>query len=241
VVRRLAGPVTAGFHRVAWDLKYPSLQPWKPGAKDSSGVLAAPGRYTVSLARRVDGAWTNLEQEQEFEVKRMREGTLEGAGPDAVVAFLKQVAEMQRVLQGATSAIDETARKLQGMREALMRSTVDDLGLEDRTRALERRLGEIRERIHGNGLRRRMADPGPVSIARRLSVAVNGTNRQTYGPTPTHRKSFEIARQQFADLRKELDRLIGTEVLMLEAELEAAGLPWTPGRAVPEPRVAPMP
>jgi len=243
VVRRLSGPVTAGFHRVAWDLKYPSVSPWKSGEKkkDSSGVLAAPGRYTVSLARRVDGVWTSLEQEQSFEVVRMREGTLEGASPAAVVAFLKQAAETQRALQGATSAIDETARRLQGMREALMRSTVDDVALEDRTRELERLLGELREQLHGNRRRRSMADPGPVSVARRLDVAVNGTRRQTYGPTPTHRKSLEIALEQFAELRKELDRLIGTDVPRLEADLEAVGLPWTPGRAVPEPRVAPLP
>ena len=28
VVRRLSGPVKAGFHRVAWDLRYPPVEPW---------------------------------------------------------------------------------------------------------------------------------------------------------------------------------------------------------------------
>ena len=100
---------------------------------------------------------------------------------------------------------------------------------------MERRLGELRELLHGNSRRRSMADPGPVSIARRLGVADTGTRRQTYGPTPTHRQSLEIATVQFAELKTDLDRLIGTDLQRLEAEMDVAGVPWTPGRAIPDP------
>ena len=30
IIRRIEGPVTAGFHRVAWDLRYPVSSPWTP-------------------------------------------------------------------------------------------------------------------------------------------------------------------------------------------------------------------
>jgi photosystem II stability/assembly factor-like uncharacterized protein len=61
VVRRLSGPVEAGFHRVAWNLRYPSPDPWKPKKENDeeedepSGFLVSPGSYSVSLAKRVDG------------------------------------------------------------------------------------------------------------------------------------------------------------------------------------------
>ncbi|MFC1778397.1 glycosyl hydrolase, partial [Pseudomonadota bacterium] len=59
VVRKLEGPAKAGFHRVAWDLRYPESTPWTDKPQDNyivfSGPLAAPGDYTVSLATRING------------------------------------------------------------------------------------------------------------------------------------------------------------------------------------------
>ena len=116
VVRRLTGPVEAGFHRVAWDLRYPSPEPWKPKGeasdrwKDTRGFLAAPGIYTVSLARRVDGTVTDLGKRRMFEVAPLRKGTLPGASPDEVAAFSRELSEMERVARGARSAIDDALK-----------------------------------------------------------------------------------------------------------------------------------
>jgi photosystem II stability/assembly factor-like uncharacterized protein len=57
VVRRVRGPVKAGIHRVAWDLRYPAFEPtdlepsteYNPYADVPLGPAAAPGTYTVSL------------------------------------------------------------------------------------------------------------------------------------------------------------------------------------------------
>jgi hypothetical protein len=51
VVRRITGPVSGGFHRVAWDLRYPAANPTSlakagdlaPWDRAPSGPLAAPG------------------------------------------------------------------------------------------------------------------------------------------------------------------------------------------------------
>ena len=60
-----------------------------------------------------------------------------------------------------------------------------------------------------------------------------GNRLSTYGPTPTHRRQFEIAKDQFAALREQLTQLVDTDLPALEAQLDAAGVPWTPGRGVP--------
>jgi len=239
VVRHLTGPVDSGIHRVAWDLRRPSHAPWGQGAGDAweqrrnRGVLASPGTYTVSLAKRVDGVVTDLGLGQRFEVVPMREGTLSGASPEAAAAFLAELSGVQRATDGARAAIDDTLKRLGGIKEVLDRSTVDDPSLHHEARALERRLHALRERLSGDRQRGRMGDPGPVSIARRVEVASMGTRSSTYGPTPTHRMSLDIARESFADLRRDLDRLIGEELPALEHQLDAAGVPWTPGRTAP--------
>ena len=47
IVQRIEGPAKAGFHRVAWDLRYPNTSPWKPEPPTDehmpvSGPLAEP-------------------------------------------------------------------------------------------------------------------------------------------------------------------------------------------------------
>ncbi|RMG84036.1 MAG: glycosyl hydrolase, partial [Bacteroidetes bacterium] len=85
VVRRVEGPTTKGFHRVAWDLKYPSpfaiaLNQPKPENPEPqpSGLMAAPGTYSVSLFKEVDGKMYELAKPQNFEVVPMKKGSLPG-------------------------------------------------------------------------------------------------------------------------------------------------------------------
>jgi hypothetical protein len=163
----------------------------------------------------------------------MREGTLPGASPEAAAAFLEELTHVQRATSGARAAIDDTLKRLGGIKEVLDRSDVEDLGLRDQARALEQRLRSMREELTGNRQRGRMGDPGPISISRRVEVASMGTRSSTYGPTPTHCMSLDLAKAAFADLRCELDRLVGEELPALELELDAAGVPWTPGRTAP--------
>jgi hypothetical protein len=100
---------------------------------------------------------------------------------------------------------------------------------------MEDRFLDLRERLAGSRERRRMGDPGPVSVARRLAVVVSGTAQSTHGPTATHLQALEIAREEFEETRNELNLLIDTELPALERRLDEAGVPWTPGRGAPSP------
>jgi hypothetical protein len=235
VVRRLESPGKAGFQRIAWDLRYATHEPWSEQPevdrwRPPQGVMAAPGTYTVSLAKRIDGALVDLEQEQSFEVVPWRDPAIPGAPADETVAFLKRLGDLDREVQSAGRTIDETATRLRAIRETLPRSTVEDTALDDRVRALEDRLAGLKLVLSGDPRRALMSQGGPVPIRRRLDVAKIGNRYSLYGPTPTHVRSFEIASERFAALERDLATLVETDLADLERDVEAAGLPWTPGR-----------
>ena len=87
VVRRLTGPVKAGFHRVAWDLRYPppepsSLEPFDPSnpfVEPPRGPTVVPGTYTVSLAQHHDGEVTPLGEPRSFDAVPIGTATLPAA------------------------------------------------------------------------------------------------------------------------------------------------------------------
>ena len=242
-VRTIEGPAKAGFHRVAWDLRYPTTRAIEEvasrgtGGDDaddaSSGFLAPPGSYTVTLAKKIDGRVTDLGGPTPFEVVKMREGTLPGTAPIEVAAFMREVATLQRAVTAAAEAVELGFKRIANLETALARSTIDPGGLDSELAALKSRLYTLEEALEGNTSQRQMGEPRPPSISRRLGVVTMGDRLSTYGPTLTHRRSFEIATGEFRDVREGLEALLEVDLPVLEAKMEAAGVPWTPGRPLP--------
>jgi len=237
VIRQVEGPLGSGFHRVAWDLRHPRSNPWTPQVNepdyiDYPGPLAAPGRYTVSLARRVDGRLVDLGQSQAFEVVPVVERGLPGAPPDEVAAFNVRLDGLRRQVMGAGAGIGAALTELGAIKATLPRSGAP-AALHEQAHRIEVELKGIQEALSGNERRGLYGDPGPVSVNARIQAALAGTFRSTYGPTPTHLRSLEIAETAFAGLEEQLGRLLHDDLPALRAQLDANGVPWTPGRGIP--------
>ncbi len=236
VVRKLEGPAEAGFHRVAWDLRYPESTPWTSKPEDSyivmSGPLAAPGNYTVSMAARINGELKDTGQQSEILVKMMRQNSLATASPEEVAAFSQRLDDMLRKGKGAEAAIKTLLAELAAVKQTLLRSGTQG-DLRATARALELELMDLQLALSGDARRDLANAGGPVSISRRLNVAQMGTAFSSYGPAPMHEQSLEIAERSFASVQSALDRIFAVDVPALREALDKAGVPWTPGRGVP--------
>ncbi|MGD8439806.1 MAG: glycosyl hydrolase [Holophagae bacterium] len=241
VVRTVTGPVTEGFHRVAWDLHYPSTEavelvtsepdPWERGGR---GVTAPPGRYTVTLSKRADGVVTDLAGPVSFDVVRVFPGSLAGTPPAETAAYMQRVAELNRSVTAADEALKNAFDRLTRLSEAFAGSTVDPGTLDTELESLRQRLYDLDEKLAGNRTVEEFSLPRPPTIAQRLRMAGASDGQSDYGPTATHRRQLEIAEQEYAALLPQLRQLLEVDLPALEAKLEAAGAPWTPGRPLPE-------
>jgi hypothetical protein len=194
--------------------------------------LAEPGRYTVSLAKRINGVLNDLGQEQSFDVVPTVERGQPGASPDVVVAFNLRVDDLRRQVQGAGSSVAATLTELGAIKATLLRSGAP-AALHEEAHRLEVEFKTLKDLMGGNERRDNYNDIGPVPISARITHALMGTYRSTYGPTPDHVRSIEIAESGFADVRSRMDRVIDTDLPALRARLDEHGVPWTPGRGVP--------
>ena len=244
LVRRLEGPAKSGFHRVTWDLRWPVMGAWRPPREGGGnpfrrpqGWLAAPGTYTVELAKRENGGMTPLTEPQSFVVKPLHDDpadfAIEGMAPAQVADFFVEVGGFQRRISGAAATLQEAERRVGAMLDILDRNPPDDAALRREAQDLMRRVIDLRYELQGHELKEALGEPLRTSIMGRLDVVMTGNRLSTYGPTPTHRRSFEIAKEQLDALAENLERLAETDVPALADKLEAAGLPWTPGQGVP--------
>ena len=244
VVRRISGPTGAGFHRVAWDLRYPPADPVSldvpsdenPFSSPPQGPMVSPGSYRVSLAKRVGGKLVDLGPAQPFSAAPLGTPSLPDKDRAATLEFQQKTASLQRAVLGAVQVASDTQKQLALVKKAIDDTTKADAKLMDEARALEQRLADIRTALNGDATVRRRNEPTPPSIVERVQGIVYGHWTSTSGATATHNQNYAIAAAAFAPVLEQLRVLVEVDLKALTDNLEAIGAPWTPGRV---PRWAP--
>ncbi len=237
VVRNIEAPVEAGFHRVTWDLRYPPVEAWVPEDEreeqwiPTAGVLVAPGSFSVSMQRRVDGVLSDLDQSQRFDVVSIRKPTLTGSTQEQRVVFDNQVNELARATEGTVKTIDAIVGELDAAKEVLLSSTADP-SLYEIANSIQKRIQAERDRLTNNEARQLYNDFDEMTVTTRLFHARFAPTTNAYGPTPAQRGSLRIARSLYDDVTRQLSNLVDVEYAGLKVALDAAGVPWSPGRGI---------
>jgi len=237
VVRRFSGPATAGFHRVAWDLRFADARPTdlKPPGDDlfdnpRVGPMAAPGTYTVTVAKRVAGTSTTLGAPQTFTAEPLGAGSLPAPDREAVMAFARKTARLQRAVFGAVDAATEAQTRIDHLKKALIDTPAADPRLLDDLLAVETGLKDLRVPLEGDTVRSRRNEPTPPSVVDRVQQVVGGHWFSTSAPTSTHQRNYDIAAAEFSPVLTALRTLIDADLKAIENAAESAGAPYTPGR-----------
>ncbi|PYQ27207.1 MAG: glycosyl hydrolase [Acidobacteria bacterium] len=236
VIRRVSGPVTAGFHRVAWDLRYPPPSPIEltPPEIDvfsppPGGPLAVPGKYTVRLAKRIDGVETSLGEPKTFNVVPLYLSIMNESDRNAVLAFQKKAERLQKAVMGAARVTADALVRVQHVRRALDEIEGPDPKLVAQVNAVDKTLHDIDDALNGDPVLRGHQEADKPSLVERISNAVNGFTT-TSAPTATHQESLAIAEKEFVPLLDKLRRTIEVDLAAIEKTLNERGAPWTPGR-----------
>ena len=236
VVRRMTVPAAKGLHRVAWNLRYPTVEPtvleaarresWE---RDSAGPMVVPGTFTVTLQKKVDGTLTTIAGPQTFGVESLEMASLPEKDKAALLAFQKKAGALQRAMMGAGAAAEDALGNLKYIRKALLDAPKADPKLAEAARAIEKRIQDQLTVLVGDMTRAMRSEPTEPSLMERISAQLDAT-----GPiTATAKRGYDIAAEAFGKLVEDMRQTIDVDLKKLQGELEAAGAPWTPGRGVP--------
>ena len=237
VIRRIEGENKKGFHRTAWDLRYPPTDAIRNENDISGGyigAMVAPGKYTVTVSKEEDGEITDLSQAMSFQVERAFSGSLAGADPKETAAFWRETERLNKSTTAARQVLHNALEKVNLMQKALVRVPTAPGNLDNELHELRQSLLALDEQLNGNRSKEQVGEKTKPTIADRQSVASSGTFGSTYGPTPLHRQSLEIAGEEFKQLKKDLDEIVNTKLPKMEKALRDAGAPWMEGQSIPE-------
>ena len=237
VIKRVEGKNNKGFNRVAWDLRFPATDAIlneSDTKRNYRGAMVAPGEYTVTLSKEIDGITTDLSEPMKFKVERMYKGALIGANPDVTAAFWRETEKLNRSLSAATKILNSTLTKIGLMEKALERTPAAPGNLDKQLYDLKQALYVIDEKMNGNRSKDEVGEKNNPTVLSRLEIATWGSFGSTYGPTRDQKQSLEIAESEFLELKKELDVILNVKLPAFEKALMEAGAPWVAGQPIPE-------
>jgi hypothetical protein len=198
--------------------------------------MAAPGTYTVTLEKRVEGKTTAAAGRQTFEVRAAASTQLTASDRKALDQFLRDATALQRAALGSSRLVETSLDRLALVKKAIDTSRAADTKLADEARALQERLRVLQVTLDGDAALARRNYPTSPALVDRSGYLVNAHWASTSAPTATSRRQYELASADLTKLLADLRPIVEKDLPALEAKLDAVGAPWTPGRVPVWPR-----
>jgi photosystem II stability/assembly factor-like uncharacterized protein len=233
VINKISQKASQGSHRMAWNFSH--FNPYSisdsPSRYRGGGALAKPGTYQASLSLVQNGEVTPLDGPISFEVKALREGVLKGISHEEYNAYLTEITQVYKSISAVRDVLSESGKMHKAMVTALAQAKILPGTLEPKLEALKLDLTRINQSISGSPSRREVGERNPAGIQSFLSNAMVGL-RNSYGPTPLHKKSLKIAKELLVQLRAEVKSISEVRIPEIEAALKAADAPYILGQGI---------
>ncbi|MEK6480361.1 glycosyl hydrolase [Catalinimonas sp. 4WD22] len=236
LVRKLNAPAKKGLQRINWDLRFASVNPitlstpsfYNPFAGKDEGTLVAPGEYTVTLSKSVNGEITPLAEAVTFTVKPLEDRSIPLGDPQVKIAFQQDVNELYRKVQASQQILGEINSQLKHMEAAAKKASLPQEQISDKMMRIKEKMREIEVALNTDLAASKLDMDKPPTVGNRVGMLVYEQFYSTSPPTQTHQDSYKIAKEEFTPVLAQIKEVAQQDVPELQQMLEEAGAPYTP-------------
>jgi photosystem II stability/assembly factor-like uncharacterized protein len=232
IIRRLKGENSEGISRVTWDLRLMSPDPIEKASDkvaERGSWLAMPGKYSVTLSRRVDGVESVLAGPVEFKCSPLGMPSIPNDRKE-LLTFENKASKLQRTILGALNVLNDSRTRVGLLKTTLMQTSQATPELYQRLLDIQERLTILHREFTGDEVAARYNENGPPTLLGYVDAMTQGFWSSTASPTGIEQKAYDIAADEFTTLYGSLRQMVETEMPKLDKELDQLGAPWTPGR-----------
>lgn len=242
IVRKLSAGASEGSSRITWDLTYADHNEvnlagdkFDPNSAGGSGILAMPGKYSVSMSMVFHEQEKELAGPIEFMVKVLNNTTLPATNREELVAFQNKVSLLVNAVNGAEQFANELMERTQYVKQAIQNTPGAPFTLMAEADKVEKNLHAILWSLNGQEPKASEEEnwPAPPPVKLRLGAILEASYGNTSSPTQTQRDQYALLEEEFPPILAQLKEIAEKDLKTLEDEMDRLGAPWTPGR-VPE-------
>lgn len=233
VVRKLMGNNSEGINRITWDLRYSSLDPVtdsSPSDGKNAAWFVLPGKYSVTMSKRIDGIETQLGSEVGFVCKPLGTPAIPAKDRSVLVAFQQQASHLQRAVFATNKYANDLRSKIGAIKTSLMQSQNHTGSLYEKVRNLEIQLTGIKRKFSSDEIISRRNDIAPPGILARMNSLTESFISSYADVTETQKKAYSIAVDEFESEYAALKKISQQELPELFMVLEKIGAPVIPGQ-----------
>jgi hypothetical protein len=190
-----------------------------------------PGKYTVTMALRVNGTVTPIAGSQTFNVTVEGRENMSATELQALSDFQKKVSDLQRSVGAAAAASSEAKTRIGQLKRSALEAPVDNAKLIAQSEALDNEIDSIINTLRGG---RENSDIPPPSISERVNYIAERIRLSTVKPTQTQMQQYELSNSEFQPVLARLRKLVDMDLPAFEKALAAAGAPLVPGQLPPD-------
>ncbi len=242
IVKKIYEKPKKGLQRIKWDLRYNPRDPvslgsssfYNPFAGKNEGNLVNPGTYSVEMELLINGQIEQLMPPVAFNVKALNNTVIPNLNREDKVAFQTEIMVLTAEIDAVSLMISEMNNKIKYMKEAAKLANAPNTDLMTPLFALEENLKNLSLKMYGDRLKSRLDIDEVPTPAQRIGGINYEQKYSTAPPTETHKRTFEIAKEEFGPIQKLTKELYTVDIIKMEELLKSVGAPYTPGRALQE-------
>ena len=194
--------------------------------------MVSPGTYSVSISKLENGEITKLTEAKSFQVKPLREGTLKAIATSDVDQFRIKLESLITKVGAFNHVLGQTESKVNAMNRALAMTPTEAPDLYKKLFDLTSSLQSLQKQINGSEAKAEIGERNAPSFQSRMFTGYRALST-TYGPTPNHKQTVDVAIKEFEQAKNELQSIVD-KIPSLENQLMKLGAPWIEGQSIPD-------
>ena len=145
--------------------------------------------------------------------------------------YLKQISKLYNDISAVEDVFEESLKMQKAMANALKKTKIFPGVIEAKIAILKEDLDKINLSLNGSPSRSEVGERNPADLNDYLYNASSGL-RNSYGPTPLHAKSLEMAKQLLSELKTEVIKISKTKIPEIQKMLKEADAPYIIGQGI---------
>ena len=238
VVKKVFKSPKMGIQRFQWDLRYEEKVPvsfskssfYNPFAGVSEGTLVNPGKYSIEMDLFNGSTFKKLSNPVFFNVLALNNTSMPALDRSEKVIFQRNVSSLEGDMLSAAKMLGDASNKIKYFKESIKLVEASYSELSKLIFSTDSKIKSINTRFYGNSLKSKLdIVETPTAYSRLMSILYE-QKYSTSSPTLTHLESFEIAKEEFTPIFKQIKNLLKVDIKEIENKLKTLDAPYTPGR-----------
>tara|TARA_B100001287_G_scaffold54633_1_gene43180 strand:+ start:3364 stop:6642 length:3279 start_codon:yes stop_codon:yes gene_type:complete len=237
-IRKITLEPKLGVNRVVWDFRHTAqtnikLKSTKPSryGEPSSGPLALPGKYFVSMHKIEQGFASLLVDRTPFNCKWLDKLSIPANNKEELLSFQRKVDRLRKAVDASGEVIELDKKRIDFIKSAFKNYPGLDISYLDKLNEIDQLRDSINIQLYGDASLSSRDIEQKEAISSRVGIIIWNMWRNRSNPTSTNKMLYETASSMFELTVKDLQSL-DDNIKNIEDYLEDNQVPFTPGRGL---------